>query len=192
MPTKPTIFAPRCSALNPPHLPRGKWACSGSNTSCVFVCANNFIPSRPKFSINCVCSRSNQCRWIKSSDPTSYDFSSGWSDMEQLFCLSQQAAPIAHHYEYSATACNQLPPLPSTTNAKWLCKKKTCLLSCPSGWRKNKLVKVTCFCQRESAYTEAQCDYRLFLTKSQSYGAITSQYWLDGVKFKCLPVKLNK
>ena len=162
VPTKPNIFAPQCTGLKPPPLPRGQWTCSDDNTSCVFVCPNNFIPSRLNFNINCVCLRTNQCRWVKMSDPTSFDFSSGWGDMDHLYCLSQQAAPIAHYYQYSETACNQLPPIPSMSNANWLCKKKTCLLSCPSGWRKNKLVKVTCFCQRENAYTAAQCDYKLF------------------------------
>ena len=148
---------------------------------CVFSCPNNFIKSN-KFSINCVCSK-NHCRWVK-NDMTS-DFSSGWADVHHLYCYSQQAAPVAHYYQYSET-CDKLPPLEDNINASWLCKKKTCLLSCPKGWRKNRLIKISCFCQNETAFTAEQCDYKLLSMKTHSYSAIQSKYWLNGLNFKCV------
>ena len=132
-----------------------------------------------------MCSR-NQCRWVGAT--SSMDFSAGWGDVNGLACWSQAAARTAvrNRFLHSPDRCQKPPILPETTNAEWTCKNSTCLLSCPAGFRKNRLVKISCFCTGENSLLEEQCDYKLYLTKSGSYADFKTVHWFEGLNFKCL------
>lgn len=183
-PTRPTTFASSCQGLRTPSLQRGDWACNSEQTRCAFVCPRNFLKSR-NFEINCVCSR-NQCRWVGAT--SSLDFSAGWRDVNGLACWSQAAARTAvqNQFLHSPDRCQKPPKLPETTKAIWTCKNSSCLLSCPVGWRKNRLVKISCFCTAENDQTEEQCNFKLYLTKSGSYSDFKTAHWFKGLNFKCV------